>query len=81
MTINVTGGQCHRWGPVAIPKPIDGRTGIAPGDAVAFDLVPHGRVVLLKARDDERVSRFETLRGRAGPGPSTDKIMAPTRGV
>jgi hypothetical protein len=63
------------------PNRFDGRTGIAPGDAVAFDLVPHGRVVLLKVTDDAWVSWFETLRGQGGPGPSTDEVMELTRGV
>jgi antitoxin PrlF len=67
-------------GQVTIPKPIRERLGIVPGDAVAFELAPDGRIVLVKAGGARRVSRFATLRGRAGPGPSTDEIMALTRG-
>jgi AbrB family looped-hinge helix DNA binding protein len=67
-------------GQVTIPKPIRDRLGIMPGDAVAFELAPDGRIVLLKAGGARPVSRFETLRGRAGPGLSTDEIMALTRG-
>jgi antitoxin PrlF len=67
-------------GRVTIPKPIRDRLGIAPGDAVAFELMPDGRVVLVNAGRTRPVSRFEALRGRAGPGLSTDEIMVLTRG-
>jgi AbrB family looped-hinge helix DNA binding protein len=67
-------------GQVTIPKPIRDRLSIRPGDAVTFELAPDGRVVLLKAGGGRPISRFEALRGRAGPGLSTDEIMALTRG-
>jgi len=67
-------------GQVTIPKPIRDRLGIVPGDAVTFELAPDGRIVLVKAGGRRPVSRFEALRGRAGPGLSTDEIMALTRG-
>ena len=67
-------------GQVTIPKPIRDRLGIVPGDAVAFELASDGRIVLVKAGAARPISRFETLRGRAGPGLSTDEIMALTRG-
>jgi antitoxin PrlF len=67
-------------GQVTIPKPIRDRLGIVPGDTVAFELAPDGRIVLVKAGQARPVSRFETLRGRAGAGLSTDEIMALTRG-
>ena len=67
-------------GQVTIPKPIRDRLGIVPGDTVAFELAPDGRIVLVKAGRARPVSRFETLRGRAGAGLSTDEIMALTRG-
>jgi antitoxin PrlF len=56
------------------------RLGIVPGDAVEFELMPDGRVLLVNAGRTRPVRRFETLRGRAGPGLSTDEIMAITRG-
>jgi antitoxin PrlF len=65
---------------VTIPKPIRDRLGIVPGDAVAFELAPDGRIVLIKAGLTRSVVRFDALRGRAGPGPSTDEIMVLTRG-
>jgi len=34
----------------------------------------------VRTEADCPVSRFEAMRGRAGPGPSTDEIMAMSRG-
>jgi AbrB family looped-hinge helix DNA binding protein len=67
-------------GQVTIPKPIREHLGIRPGSAVVFELAPDGRVVLSKPGAARPPSRFEALRGRAGPGLSTDEIMALTRG-
>lgn len=67
-------------GQVTIPKPIRDRLGIEPGNAVDFELAPDGRVTLVKVGGEPPRSRFETLRGRAGAGLSTDEIMALTRG-
>ena len=39
-----------------------------------------GKVVLVPADADAPLSRFARLLGQAGPGPSTDEIMALTRG-
>jgi AbrB family looped-hinge helix DNA binding protein len=72
--------QVTTKGQVTIPKPVRDRLGILPGDAVRFELDPDGRVVLEKAGGAPPVSRFAALRGRAGPGLSTDEIMALTRG-
>ena len=65
---------------VTIPKPVREKLGIKPGNAVEFALADDGRVVLTKVGGRKRVSKFEALRGRAGRGPSTDEIMALTRG-
>jgi len=67
-------------GQVTIPRAIRDRLGIGPGDAVAFELMPDGRVLPVKAGGTHPAGRFEMLRGRAGPGPSTDEIIALTRG-
>jgi antitoxin PrlF len=67
-------------GQVTIPKPIRDRLGIVPGDAVAFELAADGRIVLVKPAGARPASRFAALRGRAGPGLTTDEIMALTRG-
>ncbi|MBF0440073.1 MAG: AbrB/MazE/SpoVT family DNA-binding domain-containing protein [Magnetococcales bacterium] len=67
-------------GQVTIPKSMRNRLGIEPGSAVTFDLELDGRVVLRKVDATYPASRFESLRGCAGPGLSTDEIMAMTRG-
>ncbi|MBJ7418205.1 MAG: AbrB/MazE/SpoVT family DNA-binding domain-containing protein [Niveispirillum sp.] len=67
-------------GQVTIPKPIRDRLDLKPGSEVDFELMPDGRVVLIKRGDQRIISRFEGLRGQAGPGLSTDEIMALTRG-
>jgi AbrB family looped-hinge helix DNA binding protein len=67
-------------GQVTIPKPVRDRLGIEAGTAVEFRMEADGRVVLLKVDRTPVRSRFEALRGIAGPGPSTDEIMAMLRG-
>ena len=67
-------------GQVTIPKPVRDRLGIKPGNAVDFELAQDGRIVLVKVGGGRQISRFEAIRGRAGPGLSTDEIMALTRG-
>ena len=70
-------------GQVTVPKRLRDRLGIAPGSAVEFELSEDGRVFLTKAGQTKQKapkSRFEALRGRAGPGLSTDEIMELTRG-
>jgi AbrB family looped-hinge helix DNA binding protein len=67
-------------GQVTIPKAVRERLGIVAGDPVDFELAADGRIVLVKTGAKERPSRFEALRGVAGPGLSTDEIMALTRG-
>ncbi len=67
-------------GQVTIPKAMREHLGIVAGDTVDFEWEPAGRVVLVKSGGEPRGSRFESLRGRAGAGLSTDQIMALTRG-
>ena len=73
-----------RKGQVTIPKPVRDLLGIKPGSAVSFELAQDGRVVISKAGtragQQRRVSRFERLRGSAGPGLTTDEIMKLMRG-
>ena len=69
-----------RKGQVTIPKRIRDRLAIGPGSRVEFEVTPEGEVVLLKVGEDKPASRFESLRGRAGAGMTTDQIMALTRG-
>ena len=67
-------------GQVTIPKPVRDRLGIEPGNAVEFHLADDGRVILRKATGEPPRTRFSKLLGRAGPGLSTDEIMALMRG-
>lgn len=68
-------------GQVTIPKPIRERLGIKAGNAVDFQLAADGRVTLVKvSATEDTPNRFQSLRGRAGPGMSTDDVMTLTRG-
>jgi len=67
-------------GQVTIPKRVRDHLAIVPGSRVDFALASDGNVVLMKIGGAKPTSRFEVLRGRAGPGMATDQIMALTRG-
>lgn len=67
-------------GQVTIPKAVRELLGIETGTQVDFRRNAGGEVVLVRADADAPPSRFARLRGQAGPGPSTDEIMALTRG-
>ncbi|MBX9457734.1 MAG: AbrB/MazE/SpoVT family DNA-binding domain-containing protein [Rhizobium sp.] len=67
-------------GQVTIPKAVRDYLGIAPGSVVDFKRAENGSIVLVPANDAKPLDRFERLRGHAGPGPSTDEIMALLRG-
>lgn len=68
-------------GQVTIPKPVRDFLRAGPGSAITFDVGPDGRVyVQLAGPEPRQPSRFERLRGAAGPGMTTDEIMALTRG-
>jgi antitoxin PrlF len=63
-------------GQVTVPKRVRDRLGMTPGSQVEFELGEDGRVFLTKAAAEDPKSPLEALRGRAGPGLSTDEIMA-----
>jgi antitoxin PrlF len=67
-------------GQVTIPKPVRDHLGIVPGSQVAFRRAIDGSIVIEKADGTRPPRRFAKLRGIAGPGPSTDEIMALLRG-
>jgi AbrB family looped-hinge helix DNA binding protein len=67
-------------GQVTIPKPIRDHLGIKPGSKVEFRRAADGSVVFERADGQKSPSRFADLVGSAGPGLSTDEIMAMTRG-
>ncbi len=67
-------------GQVTIPKPVRDHLGIGPGSRVVFRRVADGGIVIEKADGTPPPSRLAQLVGDAGPGMTTDEIMALTRG-
>ncbi|WP_428537226.1 AbrB/MazE/SpoVT family DNA-binding domain-containing protein [Rhodopila sp.] len=72
-------------GQVTIPKPIREILDIHPGSAVDFIMGSAGEVVLRKAgaaagAGERAILRFDRAVGSAGPGMTTDEIMALLRG-
>jgi antitoxin PrlF len=66
-------------GQVMIPKPIRDLLGLQPGSAVDFRPNEKGEIVIVPA-DGKEASFFARFSGHAGPGMSTDEVMAMTRG-
>src|SRR5260370_9479219 len=69
-----------RKGQVTIPKPVRDHLGIGPGSQIAFRRADNGSIVIEKAAATQQPSRFAKVIGSAGPGLSTDEIMALLRG-
>ncbi|MGZ3321490.1 MAG: AbrB/MazE/SpoVT family DNA-binding domain-containing protein [Xanthobacteraceae bacterium] len=69
-----------RKGQVTIPKPVRDHLGIGPGSQITFRRAEDGSIFIEKADGTRRPSRFANVIGSAGPGPSTDEIMALLRG-
>jgi AbrB family looped-hinge helix DNA binding protein len=67
-------------GQITIPKSVRDLLGIGPGSVVDFKRVAGGGVVLVKVAKKPSPSRFARLRGHAGKRPTSDEIMALTRG-
>lgn len=67
-------------GQVTIPKAVRDLLGIQAGTEVAFRLLENGDVVLERVDRKRPPSRIAAFRGHAGPGMSTDEIMALLRG-
>jgi antitoxin PrlF len=68
-------------GQVTIPKPVRDHLGIVPGSEVEFRSAPDGSIVVERAGATGRApSRFAKARGTAGPGMTTDELMALLRG-
>jgi antitoxin PrlF len=65
---------------VTIPKRVCDYLELEPGAEIAFRRAADGSIVIERADGTRPPSRFEKLRGIAGPGPSTDEIMAMLRG-
>jgi AbrB family looped-hinge helix DNA binding protein len=75
MTTKVTSN-----GRVTVPKRVRDYLGIEPGSEVAFRRAADGSVIIERADGTRPPSRLAKLVGIAGPGPSTDEIMAMLRG-
>jgi antitoxin PrlF len=67
-------------GRVTVPKRVRDYLGLEPGTEVAFSRALDGSIVIERADGTRPPSRFEKVCGSAGPGPSTDEIMAMLRG-
>ncbi len=67
-------------GQVTIPKNVRDHLGIGPGSRVHFRHTADGGVLIEKADGPRLPSRFAKARGSAGPGMTTDEIMALLRG-
>lgn len=67
-------------GRITIPKRVRDLLGLEPGSRVDFRRASGGVVVLVKVSRKPFRSRFARLRGHAGKGPTTDQILALTRG-
>ena len=66
-------------GQVTIPKAVRELLDLKQGSEVKFRYA-NGNVILERADGHRPPSKFEKLRGHAGPGPSTDEMMAILRG-
>lgn len=67
-------------GQVTIPKAVRDMLNLVPGTQVQFRRAADGAIVIERADGRPAKSRFEKLRGTAGPGMSTDELMALLRG-
>ena len=67
-------------GQVTIPKPVRDYLGIEPGSEGNFRRADDGSIVIERADGTRPPSRFAKLVGSAGPGPTTDELMALLRG-
>jgi AbrB family looped-hinge helix DNA binding protein len=69
-------------GQVTIPQEVRERFGLLPDTEVDF-VVKRGSIHLVKAEKPKKLTRgqliVQRMRGKAGPGMSTDEIMALTR--
>ena len=67
-------------GQVTIPKRVRDYLGIAPGSEVNFRRAEDGHIIIERADGNRPPSRFEKALGHAGPGMTTDELMALLRG-
>ena len=67
-------------GRITLPKWVRDYLGTEPGTEVAFRWAADGSIVIERADRTRPPGRLDKLVGIAGPGPSTDEIMALLRG-
>jgi antitoxin PrlF len=67
-------------GRITIPKRIRDYLGLEPGTEVAFRQAADGSIVIERADATRSPSCLAQLVGCAGPGPTTDELMALLRG-
>lgn len=67
-------------GQVTIPKSVRDYLGVKPGNRVEFRRAEDGHIIVERFDGVRRSSKVAALRGHAGPGLTTDEIMAMTRG-
>lgn len=67
-------------GQVTIPKAVRDLLGLRAGSKVKFRYGPNREIILERAEGERPPSKFAKFLGHAGPGPSTDEIMAMLRG-
>ncbi|HEY5817453.1 MAG TPA: AbrB/MazE/SpoVT family DNA-binding domain-containing protein [Mesorhizobium sp.] len=67
-------------GQVTIPKAVRDLLGLKPGSKVNFRYGPNQEILLERADGERPPSKFAKFLGHAGPGLSTDELMAMLRG-
>ena len=66
-------------GQITIPKAVRDALGVKPGSRVDFRRNEDGRIELVKEGPKPK-SRFDKMRGSAGPGLTTEQLMELLRG-
>jgi antitoxin PrlF len=67
-------------GQVTVPKGVRDYLGLGPGSEVEFRMGPDRNIIIEKADGTRPPSRFAKAVGSAGPGLTTDELMALLRG-
>ena len=66
-------------GQITIPKAVRDALGVKAGSKVDFKPLGDGQIAIVKQGPKPK-SRYARALGHAGPGPSTDELMALLRG-
>ncbi|MDO8361172.1 MAG: AbrB/MazE/SpoVT family DNA-binding domain-containing protein [Devosia sp.] len=66
-------------GQITIPKAVRDALGVKPGSKVEFKRLDDGQIAIVKEGARPK-NRFDKMRGSAGPGPTTEELMALLRG-